>query len=166
MQKKFRKTTYLGKLSEKIPLVGIQTKSEVALFWSETHVMEICSIVSVQSYWQTNQPNNHQTDTSEYITSLAEVIRLLKMFEAKILWHLFFVNFRKSDEFENHTGWNVNLTSLFFAEQLPSGQTPCLTAPGCCEGSILFVAICLHQSDMLSFIWRPQHQVCVYTYVY
>lgn len=39
-------------------------------------------------------------------------------------------------------------------------QAACLTLEGCCQGSIVLVTICLHLSDMLSFILRHRHQVC------
>lgn len=63
---------------------------------------------------------------------------------------------------ESSSGCSVSLSSLLRAEQqLPSGRTCCLTLPGCCEGSILFVTVCQHMSDMLSFIRGAQHEVCV-----
>lgn len=66
---------------------------------------------------------------------------------------------------QSHTDWDVRLISYFFAEQWPIVQTACLTLPGCCEGSIVFVTICLHLSDILSFILKFQHQVCVCVFV-
>lgn len=57
-------------------------------------------------------------------------------------------------------GSNVSIISNLFAEQWPGGKTSSLTLPDCCEGSVVFITNCLQLSDMLSFIFRSQHEVC------